>query len=109
MLYVSKLCTNAMCYYSLYLTGPPELPFKHNQVVTANVSEEVILNCTVSSSPDSVYSWSIPDSCPFCQQSYNNSIMLLNPNISNSGLYICVAKNEYGNISRGFSLYINCK
>jgi len=97
----------------LIFIGPPVLPFEHNQVVTANVSEEVILNCTVSSSPDPVYSWSTPDSCPpaapSCPQSYNNSIMFLNPNITDSGRYVCVAENKYGNVSKVFSLNVNCK
>ena len=89
--------------------GPPEVPPEHNQTVIVDNSEEVTLNCTVSSSPDSLYSWSIPNSCASCPNSYNDSIMFLNASIANSGNYICVAKNDYGNVSVEFNVNVNCK
>ena len=91
--------------------GPPELPHQHNQtVMMVNVSEEVILNCTVSASPDPVYSWSFPDSCSSCPHSHNKSVVILiADDVTDSGEYICIAKNEYGNVSEQFSMHVNCK
>ena len=74
-----------------------------------NVSDEMILNCTVSASPDPVYSWSFPDSCSTCSHYHNNDIMLFIATITDSGEYTCMAKNEYGNVSKDFTVHVNCK
>ena len=75
-----------------------------------NVSEEVILNCTVSASPDPVYSWSFPDSCSFCPSTSNDSIVIFTAeDITDSGEYTCIAKNQYGNVLKQLSVYVNCK
>ena len=97
------------CVILKFFTGPPEFPHKHNQTVMVNVSEEVILNCTVSASPDPIYSWSMPDSCSSCPQSHNKSVMILNVDVTDSGGYICIAKNDYGNVSKEFRVHVNCK
>ena len=93
----------------LYLSGPPEFPHEHNETVMVNISEEMILNCTVSASPDPVYSWSFLDSCSSCPRSHNKSVMILNADVTNSGEYTCIAKNEYGNVSKEFRVHVNCK
>ena len=74
-----------------------------------NVSDEMILNCTVSASPDPVYSWSLPDSCSSCPHYHNRSVMLLNADVTDSGEYVCMAKNEYGNVLQKFDVHVNCK
>ena len=90
--------------------GPPEFPHQHNQTVMVNVSEEVILNCTVLSSPDPVYSWSFPHSCSSCPNTSNDSVLIFTAdNITNSGEYTCVAENKYGNVSKEFTVHVNCK
>ena len=69
-----------------------------------------MLNCTVSASPDPVYRWSFPDSCSSCPNSSNDSVLIFTAeDITDSGEYTCVAENEYGSISKGFSLHIACK
>jgi len=83
-----------MCIFSV--KGPPALLFQQNQTVMVNVSEQVVLNCTVSSSPDPVYNWSTPDTCSSCPHINNDSVMVFTANITDSGEYICEAKNEYG-------------
>ena len=91
-------------------TGPPVLSHQHNQTVMVNVSEEVVLNCTVSASPDPVYSWSFPDSCSSCPNTSNNSVLIFTAgDITDSGEYTCVAENEYGNVSKEFKVHVNCK
>ena len=71
-----------------------------NQTLMVNVSEEVILNCTVSASPDPVYSWSFPDSSSSCPNTSNDSVLIFTAeDITDSGVYTCVAENKYGNIS----------
>ena len=80
-----------------------------SQTVVANVSEEVILNCTVSSSPDPMYSWSIPDSCLSCPSTSNDSVLNFTGNDNNDGKYICEARNKHGIISMSFMVIIPCK
>ena len=94
----------------LYFLGPPILVSKREQTVMVNVSEEVILNCTVSASPDPVYSWSFPDSCSSCPNTSNDSVLNFTAeNITDSGEYICVVENEYGNISITFDVSVTSK
>ena len=87
-------------------TGPPA---DNNHTVSVNVSEEMLLNCTVSASPDPVYNWLMPDSCSSCPHSHNKSVIFLNTNVTDSGEYICMAKNEYGNVLIKFKVHVNCK
>ena len=70
---------------------------------------QVTLNCSVSSSPDPVYNWSIPGSCSSCPQQHHSNIMLFTADLNDSGKYVCVAKNEYGNISKEVIIHVNCK
>ena len=72
-----------------------------------NVSEEVMLNCTVSSLPEPVYSWSIPDTCSSCPHSNSYSILTFTANSTDSGEYICTAENIHGNISMIFKVFVN--
>ena len=74
-----------------------------------NVSDKMILNCTASASPDPVYSWSFPESCTYCPHYHNKSIMFLNADVTDSGEYICMARNEYGNVLQEFNVHVNCK
>ena len=90
----------------LYL-GPPTLISLSDQSVTVNVSEEVMLNCTVSSLPDPVYRWSIPDTCLSCPHSNNYSILSFAANSTDSGEYICTAENIHGIISIIFKVFVN--
>ena len=94
----------AICVHIYYYdTGPPESLSKKIQTVIVNVSKEVILNCTVSASPDPVYSWLFPDSCLSCPNTSNDSVLTLTAEgITDSGMYICVAENIHGNFSMNF-------
>ena len=99
--------------HTIYITsayinaGPPTLVSMSIQNVRVNVNEEVILNCTVSSSSDLVYNWSIPDYCSSCPHFYNYSVLTFTAHSTDSGDYICVAENEYGNISVVFKVLVN--
>ena len=97
-------------YYVFIIAGPPEfLPGHANQRMIVNVSDKMILNCTVSASPDPVYIWLFPDSCPSCPHYYNKSVIFLNADVTDSGEYVCMAKNEYGSVSQEFDVHVNCK
>ena len=75
-----------------------------------NVSEEVILNCIVSASPDPAYSWLFPDSCSSCPNTSNDSVLIFTPeDISDSGNFICTAKNEHGSVTKELIVHVNCK
>ena len=87
--------------------GPPVLISKQNQTVIVNFREEVALNCSVSSVPDPVYTWSIPDSCSSCPNFSRESV--LNFTAAESGEYTCVAENEYGNLSVSFNVIVISK
>jgi len=89
--------------------GSPDLLFRQNQTMMVNISEQVVLNCTVSSSPDPVYNWSTPDTCSSCPHTNNDSVMIFTANITDSGVYGCTAGNVYGNIQMTFTVNINCK
>ena len=78
-----------------------------DQTVRVNVSEVVTLNCSVSSLPDPVYGWSIPDNCSSCPHSYNYSVLTFTVDTTDSGEYICTAKNKHGNISVMFNIFVN--
>ena len=89
------------------IIGPPELLFEQNQTVMLNVSEQVVLNCTVSSSPDPVYNWSIPGNCLSCPHINNDSVMIFTADITDSGEYGCKAKNKYGSVQMTFRVTIS--
>ena len=91
-------------------TGAPKVVTQQNQIVIINVSEEVILNCTVSASPDPVYSWSFPDSCSSCPNTSNDSVLIFTAeDITDSGEYTCIAENQYGNLSVTFNVTVISK
>jgi len=98
----------AITHYTIIYAGPPQLLFQQNQTVMVNVSEQVVLNCTVLSSPDPVYNWSIPDTCSSCPHTNNDSVIIFTADITDSGEYFCEAKNEYGTISLLFRVVIIC-
>ena len=100
------------CVARSFYAGLPEFVFQQNQTIITklNVSDKVMLNCTVSASPDPVYSWLFPESCSSCPNTSNDSVLIFTAeDITDSGEYTCVAENEYGNISKGFRLHIACK
>jgi len=103
------IISSVLMEINLIHLGPPELLTTQNQMVMVNVSEQVILNCTVSSSPDPLYNWSIPDTCSFCPHTNNDSVMIFTADITNSGEYVCEASNEYGSIQRRFIVHVMCK
>ena len=99
-----------MFKYSLLFVGPPELLSQQNQTVLVNISEQVVLNCTVSSSPDPVYNWSIPDTCSSCPHTNNNSVMIFTAyETTDSGEYVCEAGNERGSVTIYFGFNVVCK
>ena len=89
--------------------GPPEFYLQQNESMEVNTNEEVILNCSASSSPPSVYTWIIPSVCSSCQKHSNNSTVTFIANISNSGKYICEAENDYGSITKQITINVFCK
>ena len=91
----------------LYYLGPPTLLSISDQTVRVDVSEDVVLNCTVSSSPDPVYSWSSPSNCSSCPYSYNHSVLSFTADTTDSGEYICTAENIHGNISVLFNVFVD--
>ena len=101
--------TNLDAYINLIHLGPPELSIAQNMTVLVNVSESVVLNCTVSSSPDPMYNWSIPDTCSSCPHINNDSVIIFTADITDSGKYVCDASNEYGSIQRRFIVHVMCK
>ena len=66
-----------------------------------------MLNCTVSSLPDPVYSWFIPGNCSSCPHFNNYSILTFTADKTDSGEYICAAGNIHGNISVIFNIFVN--
>ena len=101
-------------YYNCYvfiIAGSPEFPPEHaNQIMMVNVNNEMILNCTLSASPDPVYSWSFPDSCSSCPNATNKGVLIFTAeDVNDSGEYICVVENEYGNISITFDVSVVSK
>ena len=98
------------CMVTILFAGPPILVSKGDQTVMVSVSEELILNCTASASPDPVYSWSFPDSCSSCPNISNDNVLIFTvEDITDSGEYTCVAENEYGNISITFNVSVISK
>ena len=91
----------------IFYAGPPILVSISDQIVRANISEEVVLNCSASSSPDPVYNWSIPTNCTSCPHSHNHSVVSFAANSTDSGEYICTAENMHGNISVVFDVFVN--
>ena len=89
--------------------GPPEFLSPQNETIEVNIDEEVILNCSASSSPHSVYTWIIPSGCSSCQKHSNNSSVTFIANISSSRDYICVAGNDYGSITKQIGVNVICK
>ena len=100
---------NVQAMSTLYFVGPPQLLSEQNQTMLVNVSEQVVLNCTVSSSPDPVYNWSIPDTCSSCPHTNNDSVIIFTADITDSGEYVCTAGNEYGSVFMTFDIKILCK
>ena len=89
------------------MCGPPVLASKQNQTVTVSVGEEVTLNCTVSASPDPVYSWSFPDSCSSCPNTSNDSVVIFTAeDTTDSGEYTCVAENQYSILLVTFNIIV---
>ena len=93
-----------------FVSGSPELIAEQNKTVTVSVGKEVILNCTVSASPDPVYNWSFPDSCSSCPNTSTDSVLIFTAeDNTDSGEYICVAENQYGNLLVTFTVTIISK
>ena len=90
-------------------TGSPQLLSQQNETLIVNISMQVILNCTASASPDPVYTWSFPDTCLSCPHSHHSNMLNFTAEVTNSGKYICMAENEYGNISKTFFIHVHCK
>ena len=94
----------------MIVSGSPELIAEQNEEVTVSAGEEVTLNCTVSASPDPVYSWSFPDSCSSCPNTSNDSVVIFTAeDITDSGEYTCVAENSHGNLSVTFYVIVISK
>ena len=81
---------------------------QNRNIVMVNAGEEMVLNCTVSASPDPVYSWSFPDSCSSCPNTSNDSVLFFTADATSSGDYICVAENQHGRLSILF-VVVMCK
>ena len=105
-LHVRKSIATCIPVIMLY-TGPPVLVSKQNQTIIVNVKEEVALNCSVSSVPDPVYSWSFPESCSSCPNTSSKNILTFIA--TDSGEYTCVAENEYGNLLVTFNVTVISK
>ena len=105
-LHVRKSITTCIPVIMSY-TGPPVLVSKQNQTVIVNVKEEVALNCSASSVPDPVYSWSFPHSCSSCPNTSSKNILTFIA--TDSGEYTCVAENEYWNLSVTFNVTVISK
>ena len=90
--------------------GAPELLPQQNQIIIANINEEVILNCTrsISASPTPLYRWLFTDSCASCTN-IDGVFMFTVEDITNSGEYTCVAENQYGNLSVTFNVTVISK
>ena len=94
----------------MIVSGSPELITEQDEEVVVNVGEQVILNCTVSASPDPVYNWSLPDSCSSCPNTSNDSVLIFTAeDITDSGEYTCVAENQYGSLLVTFTVTIISK
>ncbi|XP_065900378.1 neural cell adhesion molecule 1-A-like [Dysidea avara] len=93
----------------LNVVWPPELLSSQNQTVLVNVSEQVVLNCTVSSSPGPVYNWSIPDTCSSCPHTNKDSVMIFTADSTDSGEYVCEAGNQYGSVYHKFTVLVTSK
>ena len=97
-------------YNDFTCIGQPESLSGQNQnIIMVSVSEEVILNCTASASPDPVYSWSFPDSCSSCPNTNTDSVYTFTADITNGGDYICVVENQHGRLSITFVVIVMCK
>ena len=93
-----------------FVLGSPELIAEQNKTVTVSGGKEVIVNCTVSASPDPVYSWSFPDSCSSCPNTSTDSVLIFTAeDNTDSGEYTCVAENQYGNLLVTFTVTIISK
>ena len=79
-----------------------------NQEVFVNVSEQVVLNCTVSGLSKTKYNWSIPDTCSSCPHT-NEGIMRFKADNNNSGEYVCEAENKYERVLVTYTLRVTGK
>ena len=93
----------------MYIGQPESLSGQNQNIIMVSVSEEVILNCTASASPDPAYSWSFPDSCSSCPIIITDSVYTFTVDITSGGDYICVAKNQHGRLSISFVVIVMCK
>jgi len=78
----------------IIFTGSSQLLSRQNETLIVNVSQQVILNCTASSSPDPVYNWSFPDSCSSCPQLQHSNVLNFTADIIDSEKYICEMNME---------------
>ncbi|XP_065898904.1 contactin-5-like isoform X2 [Dysidea avara] len=105
----SKTNHNNMAEGKLMYKGPPELLSEQTQTVIVPRGEQVVLNCTVSSSPDPAYNWSFPDTCSSCPLINNDSVMIFTADITDSGEYVCEAGNKYGSVYHSFNVKVLSK
>ena len=71
--------------------------------------EQAVLNCTMSSSPDPVYHWSIPGNCSSCLHTNNDSVMIFTADITDGWKFVCEAVNEYGGVFMSFTIVLASK
>jgi len=73
-----------------------------------NVSEQVVLDCTVSGLSNPKYNWSIPDNCSSCSHT-SEGVMRFEADDNDSGEYVCEAENKYERILVTFILRVTGK
>jgi len=76
--------------------------------VLVNVSEQVVLDCTVRGLSHPIYKWTIPDTCSSCPHN-SIGVMTFTADTNDSGEYVCEAENKYERILVTFTLSITGK
>ncbi|KAM8976419.1 matrix-remodeling-associated protein 5 [Pelodytes ibericus] len=109
--------TDLLTYRVVVQPPTSEVSERNTQVITKIIGEAIMLTCNAVASPDAEVNWILPgnniiDFVANKTNTYllsNGSLVIPQTKLTDSGPYVCIAVNQYGNDHYSVQLVINRK
>lgn len=98
-------------HFSVYVNVPPIINFKTANLITVVETSNVTLDCKASGIPQPIITWKKSEEKLFDNnfqpvKAENDSLLLFDISVEDSGTYTCIAKNSAGNDSIAIKLNV---